>query len=332
MATTPLYDSAASVSKLPPSYDAIYTSVSTDSIQCKRSVFSFLRSKQKRPRAEVLSRTDEVLSRIHEIVSSPNFTPSSVAPIVKSCAAALPAAEFSDLLQQPNIEDHSALYWAIVTNKREALLEFTKFIPNLSPVCSSDLRLACMAANDHDSFMLLNLGGVVSPKDRSLMRILRCPQDDIQVYEGDDVGENCFSVRFVFRMFQKRLRITTTLEVEFVARGRIWTLHFYMGRKGKWCIEYRLSEHSLPVHANAVLQIQANKPPPGSDTPKHLCMTQTHTSQILRSEESFRYCHYTHEEARFGVFWRLDDWPMDDNTVYVDCDGTLTVGLKITIK
>ncbi|KAG1806180.1 uncharacterized protein BJ212DRAFT_785104 [Suillus subaureus] len=305
MATIPFNDSASGIFDPPPSYDAIYMPVSTNSIQCKRSVFSFLQSKQKCRRALVLS-------RIHAIVSSPDFTPSSVAQIVKSCAAALPAAEFSNLLQKPNIEDHSALYWAIVNNQRETLLEFTKFILKFSPACSSDLRLACMTVNDHDSFMLLNLGDIVNPKDRSLRRMLRCPQDDIQVYEGDDMDQNRFFVCFVFRMFQKRLRITQKFEVEFVARGRIWALRLYMGEKGKWCIEYCLSGHSLPVHPNAVLQIQSNKPPPGSDTPKHLRLVQ-HTSGILITEESFHHGHITDKEAKSGFLWQFpDDWPMDD--------------------
>lgn len=85
--------------------------------------------------------------------------------------------------------------------------------------------------------------------------MLGCQQDHIEVYEADDVGEDYFLVHFVFRMFQKRLRITQKLEVEFVARGRIWLLRFYMGKKGKWWIEYLLSERSSPVHADTELQI-----------------------------------------------------------------------------
>lgn len=264
MATIAFNDSESSVSDPPPSYDsAFYASVPADSIQRKPSVFSFLRSKQKYRRA--------VLSRIHEIVSSPNFTLAPVAPIVKACAAALPAAVFSMLLQTHNIENHTALYWAIVNNRREALLEFIKFIPEFSPACSSDLRLACMIVNDHDLFMLLNLGDNVNPDDRSSRRMLGCPRDDVQVHEGGGIGKSYFVVYFFFRMFQKRLRIAQELGVEFVARGRVWVLQFHMGKKGKWHIAYGLSEHSFPVHPlHAEVQIKANKPSSGSDIPKHL--------------------------------------------------------------
>jgi len=101
-----------------------------------------------------------VLSSIRDIVSAPDFTPSSVAPIVDACAAALPATEFSNLLQTPNIAGHTALYWAIVNNRREAFSAFAGFISQFSSVCSSDLRLACMVTSDHALFMQLNLGTI----------------------------------------------------------------------------------------------------------------------------------------------------------------------------
>ncbi|KAG2067924.1 hypothetical protein BDR04DRAFT_1158556 [Suillus decipiens] len=249
---------ASSVSYPPHSYGAICTSVPRDSIQCKPPAFSFLQSKQK------CLRHCAVLSCIREIVSSANFTPVPAAPFVKASAAALPAAEFSILLQTRNIEDHTALYWAIVNNRRKALLEFVKFIFAFSPAWDT-----------------------VNPEDKSLRRMLGCRRDDVQVHERDGVGESYFYVHFVLRMFQKRLRITQELKVEFVARGRIWVLYFYMRENGKWYVEYRLAEHSSPVHPiHAELQIKANKPPPGSHTPKYLHLPMSvHASQTLVSKE-----------------------------------------------
>ncbi|KAG1866487.1 hypothetical protein DFJ58DRAFT_723985 [Suillus subalutaceus] len=136
----------------PPSYNAIFTSVSADSIWSKLWVFSLLQSKQ------------NCLSHICAIVSSPDFTPSSIAQTVSACVTTLPAAEFSKLLQQPNIEGHTALYWAIVNDRREALLAFINFIPKLSPACSSDLRLACMMVSDHALFTWLDLGKKLNHK------------------------------------------------------------------------------------------------------------------------------------------------------------------------
>jgi hypothetical protein len=101
---------------------------------------------------------DTVLSRVRDLVSAPDFTPSSAAKIVDDCAAALPNEEFSDLLQTSNIEDHTALYWAIVNDRLEAFSALAGAISEFSSNCYSDLRLACMITNDQALFAQLNLG------------------------------------------------------------------------------------------------------------------------------------------------------------------------------
>jgi hypothetical protein len=137
----------------PPSYKTTASSLSlADSAQCTGSrpfVLSFSRTTQKKK---------TVLSRIRDIISAPSFAPSSVTPVVSACAAILSPAAFSHLLQTPNIEGHTALYWAIVNNRREAFSVFAAFIPRFSSVCCSDLRLACMMTSDHELFTQLNLG------------------------------------------------------------------------------------------------------------------------------------------------------------------------------
>ena len=148
-----LFDDGKYDINAPPSYDAISTTsaLSGYSIQSNSPpVFSSLQIKQART---------TVLSLISDIVSTPDFIPSSVAPIVNSCAATLPVSEFSDLLQTPNIQGHTAMYWAVVNNRQEALSVFSGFIPKLSSTCSSDLRLACTITSDQALFMQLDLGG-----------------------------------------------------------------------------------------------------------------------------------------------------------------------------
>ncbi|KAG1783193.1 hypothetical protein EV702DRAFT_1224079 [Suillus placidus] len=266
----------------PPSYNAISTLVSADSIWSKLWGFSFLQSKQK------------YLSCIRAIVSSPDFTPSSIAQTVNACAATLPAAWFSKLLQHPNIEDHTALYWAIVNNRREALWVFMNFIPKLSPACSSDLRLACMMVNDHTLFTQLDLSEKLNPKDDSLRCFLGCPPDEIQVQE---LGNGCFTACFRFRMFQKRLRVTLDLGVEFVAGSRIWELWFYLGPEGEWCAGCLLSEHSLPVRADAVVfRIEAHRKSPDCATPEpQITATNPSMASGILVHEEWVHCSYSFE-------------------------------------
>lgn len=56
------------------------------------------------------------------MVSAPDITPSDADQIDDACAASLSVAEFSDLLQSPNIEGHIALYWVMVNKRQEAFL------------------------------------------------------------------------------------------------------------------------------------------------------------------------------------------------------------------
>ncbi|KAG2044000.1 hypothetical protein BDR03DRAFT_1005192 [Suillus americanus] len=207
-----------------------------------------------------------VLSRIRDIVSAPDFIPSSIAPVIETCVThdAFSPAEFSNLLQTPIIEGHTAMYWAVVNHRREALSAFAVFIPRFSSVCFDDLRLACMIINDHASFAQLNfkLGPVIDSKDEPLRRLLNCPPDEVQVQTGDRLSENKFTVCFRFRMFQKRLRMAHVLTTEFVAGDmvwRIWVAYFCTTPSMiGWYVTLRLSRHSSPARPEIVLVIKAH--------------------------------------------------------------------------
>ncbi|KAG1868378.1 hypothetical protein DFJ58DRAFT_742727 [Suillus subalutaceus] len=309
---SPIHDDIATTQ--PPSYDAISKSPPAHSVHCKPPVFSSLQSEEQR-------RTT-VLSHIREIVSSPHFTPSSVAKSINYCAAALPSAEFSDLLQENNILGHNAIYWAI--------LDF-----------GDDTFHKRWERDKVDAPLL---------EDKSFRRFLGCPPDDIQVHEGDGLGEHQFVACFRFRMFQKRLRITPTLSVEFIAAGRSWVLWFNLALDGIWRVTYRLAEDSFPADAAAVFLIEAHRGPPGCATgpaPLIIRMNQSPTCTLLPpgplkysttkpgTDSEFRPQHYTDIQpgAKVGTVCRLlGEWLMDNNTIYVDSDGTLHAQLKITVK
>ncbi|KAG1872465.1 hypothetical protein DFJ58DRAFT_722402 [Suillus subalutaceus] len=221
------FDDRNSVIDAPPTYDEVSLSASlldsVHSIGRRHSLFSFLRKKQKR---------SIVLSCI------PN-----------ACAATLPPSQFAHLLQEPDI-GHTALYWSIVNHGREVFSALAAFIPRFTPVCSSDLRQACIAISDHELFTQLKLEDVFNPKDESLRRFLGCPPDEVQVYSvaGHTPKKNEFVACFSIRMFQKR---------------HIWLLDFRMA-KGNWRIAFSLPEDSLPAYVESpVLVIQA----PSGNTP-----------------------------------------------------------------
>jgi hypothetical protein len=144
----PLYSSF--LRNLSPSPESLMlsfgTSIQRGRLPSVRTVFSW-----------ALGARTTVLYHIHDLVTSPKYTPSSVAPTVNSCAAALSSSEFSNLLQSLNIGGHTAMYWAIVNDRREALSALVGYISQISSVCFNDLRIACMLTSDHTLFTQLGL-------------------------------------------------------------------------------------------------------------------------------------------------------------------------------
>ncbi|KAG1745833.1 uncharacterized protein EDB91DRAFT_126353 [Suillus paluster] len=85
-------------------------------------------------------------------ISSLPLSPQMSAPVLL-----LSIAVSTHLLQTLNIEGHTALYWAILNDRRKALAAFTAFIPQFLSVWSFDLRLASMMTSDQALFTQLNL-------------------------------------------------------------------------------------------------------------------------------------------------------------------------------
>ncbi|KAG1751827.1 hypothetical protein EDB19DRAFT_2022034 [Suillus lakei] len=290
-----------------------------------QSIFSLLRLGNKQKQATAQSRI-YVLSRIRDIVSAPDYTPSSVASIVDACAATLPAAEISHLLQALNTEGHTLMYWAIVNHRQEAFGAFAAFISEFSPDCCRDLRLACMSTNDHALFTRLNLGRVFHPEAESLRLFLHCPPDEVQVHDtGDRLCKNQFVASIRIRMFQKRLRMTQKFRTEFVAAGRIWSLFSDM-RPGGWRIGFCLETNSFSTRPEATLVIKAHKRDLDCATiPQDLQMHYTDKSTLVPLIGSST-------ENRTFISWMMTDWLMDNNTMYVDCEGTLHAELEMTLN
>ncbi|KAG2750798.1 hypothetical protein P692DRAFT_20831431 [Suillus brevipes Sb2] len=95
------------------------------------------------------------------VILSPlqNFILSSIVLVINAYAAALPPGEFSGLLQNPNTEGHTLMYWAVVNDQREACSVFNSHILQFASVCSSGLRLACMSTS---VYALFTLGHVIN--------------------------------------------------------------------------------------------------------------------------------------------------------------------------
>ncbi|KAG1733607.1 uncharacterized protein EDB91DRAFT_632480 [Suillus paluster] len=191
----------------PPSYDAISRSVGEDSVECNRSFFS------------------SFCNRIRNVAPQPYLaslnllSPVLILPLPLSLQSSTPALLLSQQHSSPTssknpISGVTALYRAIVNNRRKALLEFIKHLSELSLVCSLDLRVARMTASNQTLYTQLNLGYSLYPEDESLRLLLGCPPDEVRVHERNGLSDNHFVACFRFRMFQKRLRQAAMVQID----------------------------------------------------------------------------------------------------------------------
>ncbi|OAX38359.1 hypothetical protein K503DRAFT_165155 [Rhizopogon vinicolor AM-OR11-026] len=133
-------------------------------------------------------------------------------------------------------------------------------------------------------------------------------------------------------MCRKRLHITQDItSAEFVAGGRIWWTRIHMGPEGRWRMSWGLSQHSLPARPNAVVLIKAHIGKPGCATPpQELRLVNTLTDQYSSLVPEELESSITKSCCTMAVW--LGDWLMNENTVYLDSDGTLHAKLEITLQ
>jgi hypothetical protein len=167
------------------------------------------------------------------------------------------------ILQDKYIEEHSALYWAIVKRSSKRPVEseeaaeaadrpdvlgvLLSYALPLKPSTTSELRLACQSVSDNIAFQRLRLlvpnFSSCSGADRILLGASLCSDVDVisMVSENND---GAFAVNMRFPQFHKRLMVSREVGVEFVVRNRIWRFSFMFTdndwpsdgpREGTWC-------------------------------------------------------------------------------------------------
>lgn len=180
-----------------------------------------------------------VQNLVRDVVKAPDLAGLSV---LHDCAVACESHDlvFGDILQDRYIEGHCALYWAIVKRPREGgksgkgekdyddedhtcgdLVEaMLAMAAPLTDQTVSEIRLACLLGSDQALFQRLRYTPAFAPLSGTDEILLggSIPQDDVSVHEGTgDAGE--FVAVFRLVQFQKRMRISKQVAVEFIARG-----------------------------------------------------------------------------------------------------------------
>ncbi|KAL0058107.1 hypothetical protein AAF712_015229 [Marasmius tenuissimus] len=193
--------------------------------------------------------------------------------ILESCHAACTdeAIPFSALLQEKSIEDHTPIYWAIVNRNTKSesepdlLMSLLAYAAPLEPATVSEIRLACLITSDQALFQRLRLSpefASLSGTDQMVLSGGMAP-DEVEVLEASS-DEGAFVVDIKMMQFQKRMRVSNEVGVDFIARGRMWRLAFCISnekwrhdkpRFGAWYVSLTLLENSPPTWIDSQLLI-----------------------------------------------------------------------------
>ncbi|KAG2136793.1 hypothetical protein BD769DRAFT_384581 [Suillus cothurnatus] len=333
---------------LPPSYDTI-TTVSTvidekprpspapspaptrpTASSSSSTWFSLL------PNARAKQARQTVISLIRDLVATSTTDNSAATPILASCASALSPSSFSALLQQPTFEGHTPIYWAILNRHAYILPDMLQYAGPLSNACVADIRLACLASGDQLLFGKLRRGElpfIITLRADALV-LGSTSADEIDVREVD--GEAAFSASMKIRLWQKRMRVAGVVGVEFIARGRIWSLTFFSSPSpspsssslstragsGPWQVALGLMEHSPPTFVDGRLVIETFSPlsssipdslssesslpthqsyPPLPSTPVPTSPTQVKPPVVIRLKSTNQLAHRTSDGSVFSV-------------------------------
>ncbi|KAF9043667.1 hypothetical protein BDP27DRAFT_1347038 [Rhodocollybia butyracea] len=220
-----------------------------------------------------------VLGIVRDLVKVKTGSATAAQSILESCAEACDShgLSLSSLLQEKSIESHTPLYWAIVNRPSEKsdeglsgtsdlLTVLLSYTAPLSPAILTEVRQACLITDDQLLFQRLRLSpefACLSGTDEMLLGESMIPDEIIvENLQGD---EGAFAVDFRIRHFQKRMRVSNEVVLEFIARSRLWRLSLCIASKrrsrhgglsqGTWCIVLCMIENSAPTWVDSRLLI-----------------------------------------------------------------------------
>ncbi|KAH7883440.1 hypothetical protein F5I97DRAFT_1930998 [Phlebopus sp. FC_14] len=249
------------------------------------------------------SRTStQVRQTVLSLVRSTVLDPSSP-NILASCSDACKShsLDFSSLLQERSIENHTPIYWAIVNECHDVLPPLLGYSAPLTQGTVSEIKLACLASSNERLFQALrcrrgvfgelsvSLFGIGSSSGTDALILGSMPSDEVTIREGDGEGAS-FVADMRISMWQKRMRVGGRVNVEFIARGRIWSLTFFSApwsgssvatsnkAAGSWQVALCLLEHSPPTFIDSRLVFTLPPPPqPPSSVPDLISLSPSHS-------------------------------------------------------
>ncbi|EJU01678.1 hypothetical protein DACRYDRAFT_22728 [Dacryopinax primogenitus] len=234
---------------------------------------------RKRSEAKQQAQIDEqvketVLTLIRDVVR--DVQQPDCIDILNRCVAAcqMRALMFPELAQLKIIEDHTALYWAIVSGTPTTASTLPTLIHPVVNLLISfplqqhtriDARQACTVNSDNRLFQQLRQSPGYSTIVTYANEVISAGGDRLETVEVnhmnlDAVGQ--FAISFSIQNWIRKMRAAKHVPLEFIARGRTWGLTFRVAeehthgfRSGQWYGELKLLDNSPPTWVTGRLRI-----------------------------------------------------------------------------
>jgi hypothetical protein len=169
---------------------------------------------------------------LRDVVKQKFPTTSSVSDVLESLSETCHSygISFSSLLQQKSIENHTPMFWAIILRRPsqqsspdDLVTTLLSYSAPLTLSTIAEMRHACLLTSDHALFQRFKLSPSFSPLSGTDEMILgtSISPDTIEVEEVVESGTGDFLAKFKILDFQKRMRVSNQIKLEFIARGKI---------------------------------------------------------------------------------------------------------------
>ncbi|KZT72344.1 hypothetical protein DAEQUDRAFT_763071 [Daedalea quercina L-15889] len=291
----------------------------------------------------------EIMSGFLRDLLARQFTVEQSAEIVlKGCADAcrVYGLSLATLLQESSVEGHTPIYWAIVkcspdpesTFTHELLAAFLTYAAPLTEATLSDIRLACLENPDQELFQWIRRSPSITPLFGAADVLFSgaVPKDEVIVEELP--GENdMFVGHFRLLMFQKRMRVLKQVALEFIARGRLWSLQIYVAtnenarkmrhraKPGAWVVTLGLLEGSQPTWVDSGFIVCKNDGTATQAEGSEMNWLRLKSSCQLMAPPRLNNVNATFKEG-FAVQC------LSPGNIYVQPDGALGIRLEASLK
>ncbi|KAH9922096.1 uncharacterized protein B0H18DRAFT_1121113 [Fomitopsis serialis] len=272
----------------------------------------------------------------------------SVEFVLKGCtdACRVYGLSLAALLQEPSIEGHTPIYWAVVkcgpgpqtTFTHELLATFLSCAAPLTETALADIRLACLENPDQELFQWIRRSRAMTPLFGAAEVLFSGAVPEDEVFVEELPGENdMFVGHFRILMFQKRMRVLKHVGLEFIARGRLWGLQVYVAsaenarkmrhgaKPGAWVATISLLEGSQPAWVDSGFIVCTKDSAATRSEGNDANWLRLKSGHQLMAPPRLNSVSASFKEA-FAIDCLSSDGP------YVQPDGSLNIRLEASLK